>query len=360
MDPAERAPERAPGPWLLTVGMHRSGTSAVTGALTALGFGAPRADDRIQWTESNPEHWESLSLTLFDDDLLTQLGGSWDAPPDLEDGWEDRIDARDGETAVRLLVAAFEGQGPFVWKDPRICLLLPFWRRVLEPPLAAILIWRDPAAVADSLWRRDGIDRPIGLALWERYNRAALRALEGIDTYIVRYEDLTEDPESGLNSLAGWLDTLPGFSGFVPAAATSPAAAMLHAGSGAKSELDGELLLDGQVTLERRLRELHGGHRSLPGIDCGWESPWSSALLRSRKTYRSRQLDIEEQRHADELAGVQSVAQAAADLADHWRRTAENMEASMSWRVTRPLRAVGSMKRTGAVGGVAGQDGTVG
>ena len=75
------------GPWLTVLGMHRSGTSAVAGALANLGLEGPGADDRMDWPESNPEHWESLSLTVFDDKLLDALGGSWDAPPELPVNW---------------------------------------------------------------------------------------------------------------------------------------------------------------------------------------------------------------------------------------------------------------------------------
>ncbi|MGO8871368.1 MAG: hypothetical protein ACLQPH_08190, partial [Acidimicrobiales bacterium] len=77
------------GPWLVVLGMHRSGTSLVAGLLGALGFQVPRFDDRIHdqpW--SNPEHWESASMVRFNDELLDQLGGSWDAPPVLNPGWQ--------------------------------------------------------------------------------------------------------------------------------------------------------------------------------------------------------------------------------------------------------------------------------
>ena len=34
----------------------------------------------MDWRESNPEHRESLSLSLFNQDLLERLGGSWTLP----------------------------------------------------------------------------------------------------------------------------------------------------------------------------------------------------------------------------------------------------------------------------------------
>ncbi len=151
-----------PGPWLAVLGMHRSGTSALTGALGSLGFGIPQPGDRMDWPESNPEHWESSALTVYDDEVLADLGGSWDAPPELPAGWETgaaiRVEPRP-ETVARR---AFPDPGPIVWKDPRLCLLLPYWRRFLPGPHAAVLIWRSPLAVARSLQRRDGMHSPRG------------------------------------------------------------------------------------------------------------------------------------------------------------------------------------------------------
>ena len=53
-------PQMPVGPWVLVVGSHRSGTSAVTGALVALGLNGVAPDDRMDDLESNPEHWESF------------------------------------------------------------------------------------------------------------------------------------------------------------------------------------------------------------------------------------------------------------------------------------------------------------
>ena len=131
------------GPWVVVVGMHRSGTSAVTGALGALGLQMPRPGDRMAWDESNPEHWESLSLALHDEHLLHGLGGSWDAPPDLPRHWVHSAAVLGGARSGALLAQAYPEPGPAALKDPRICLLLSHWRTVLPDPSA-----RRPAGVA--------------------------------------------------------------------------------------------------------------------------------------------------------------------------------------------------------------------
>ena len=184
----------AAGPWVVVVGMHRSGTSAVTGAIGALGFNVVSPQDRLSPHDSNPEHWESLSVLRHSDAVLAHFGGTWDAPPQLTQGWENDSGLPGPAAAAEALHAAYPGPGPSVWKDPRLCLLLPYWRAALEAPMVAILVWRPPLAVARSLRRRDGSPIPYGVALWERYNRSAIANLAGTDVYVLSYDDMVEDP----------------------------------------------------------------------------------------------------------------------------------------------------------------------
>ena len=210
-DPGAGGAGMPAGPWLLVTGMHRSGTSAVGGVLGALGFQTPAADDRMDWPESNPEHWESMSLTVFDDELMDRLGGSWDAPPDLPDQWETGAAASAQPDPGPVVAAAFPDPGPLMWKDPRICLLYPYWKRLIPGPVAVVLVWRAPSAVAGSLHRRDGMDPALGVALWERYNRSALALLAGVDVFVVSYEHLQLDPRTVIGSVADWLGSLGQF-----------------------------------------------------------------------------------------------------------------------------------------------------
>ena len=68
------APEVA-GPWVLVVGMHRSNTSALAGALGAMGLDLPDVSDLVTGMPDNPNHFESATLIAVNDHLLEDLGG---------------------------------------------------------------------------------------------------------------------------------------------------------------------------------------------------------------------------------------------------------------------------------------------
>ena len=272
------------GSWLLVLGMHRSGTSAVAGALGTLGFNTPRPDDRMDWPESNPEHWESLSLVLYNDRLLTDLGGSWEAPPDLPPKWEEGPTMSGVQDPAPLLRAAYPESGARVWKDPRLCLLLPFWRPILPSPLATVLVWRSPLAVARSLRRRDGMQLADGIALWERYNRSAITNLVGLSTYVCSYESVLRDPTGVMSSVADWLKTLPQFSDESHRwGRRDSGAAIIESDSRRFDDKDDDILLAQHRELGVCLSGLEGAHMSLELTSLPPESGWTTALLADAK-----------------------------------------------------------------------------
>jgi hypothetical protein len=347
------------GPWVLVIGMHRSGTSAIAGALGALGFGLAREDDRMEWPESNPEHWESLSLGLHNEGLLNALGGSWDAPPDLPRHWEHSARILSGGVSGSLLARAYPRPGPAVWKDPRACILLPYWRTVLPGPIAAVFVWREPMAVAHSLLQRDGMPLAAGLALWERYNRCAVEALNGVDTYVIDYRSVMADPARFVQACAGWLGSLDQFSasrnGWDLDRATGSIASELQHQPSEFSMTDESLVSPEQRQLEATLLGLAGGHRPLTQALPSAETAWATAIISSRRLagLRATMVEAAQQRF---WATRAQLAQANEDLAratrtlDDQRRQLESelayakarlssLEESTSWRITKPLRA---------------------
>lgn len=147
------------------LGMHRSGTSLVTGVLKHLGvdMGEPNPPT-ILW-DSPLGQIEDLEFVNLDDKILKAAGGSWDKPPPHE-----AIMQQKSEFAgrIRELIAskksAFWG-----WKTCRNSLTIDLYLPYLPDP-KFIVCRRDAEAVCQSLESRSGMDTSIGMELDGIYN----------------------------------------------------------------------------------------------------------------------------------------------------------------------------------------------
>ena len=200
--PTPETPALAEAPaQVLVLGMHRSGTSAITGLLRLLGLWAGEEEDFPPADEHNPAgYWEHRGIWSVDEAILHALGVSWSDVADFDlsaQGTE--LAARFGERA-REVVRELDRHGPWVIKDPRLCLLFPFWRPILADPFC-VLIYREPLPVARSLAARDGIPLPCGIALWEKYTRDALASTRGLPRVLISHQELMDHPAATLHRL---------------------------------------------------------------------------------------------------------------------------------------------------------------
>src|SRR5512140_300208 len=160
---------------VIVLGMHRSGTSALTRCLNFLGLTLGREDHLIPAGQDNPRgFWENAQLSKFNEEILVALGGTWFTPPYLHGRWQSRPQLGELKARARELLAG-EGLGePMAcWKDPRSCLLLPFWLELLPQRPAIVFIHRDPLEIWRSLQKRNGYDLFTAPATSEIYTHAA-------------------------------------------------------------------------------------------------------------------------------------------------------------------------------------------
>ncbi|MEM7238622.1 MAG: hypothetical protein AAF501_12485, partial [Pseudomonadota bacterium] len=191
-----------PSEVLLVLGMHRSGSSALTRVISLLGYSLPKT--LIKDNASNRRgHWESQPLARLDDAYLGEAGLVWS---DWTSGTLVRMQAaamRDFEQDLRSLIAdEFPAGQPAVIKEPRLCRFVPRIRAALGPdvPTRAIIITRNPLEVIASLMRRNNLTEANAGLLWLRYMLDAVSGSEGLPRAFVAYDQLIADP---LTTLSG-------------------------------------------------------------------------------------------------------------------------------------------------------------
>jgi hypothetical protein len=230
--------------------------------------------------------------------------------------------------------------------------------------LAAVFVWRWPLSVARSLQARDRMHLADGVALWERYNRSALSGLVGVDTFVTRYEDIVKDPTAELGALAKWLEGMPQFADYARSWDLAGAAASVSSELfRQRSTEDAGIMLPEQQELVRQLEDLEGPHRPLSSSPEGSESPWTEALLGDRHQLATLSRQREELRqtarrlwyeaegavsHAQGLQGeidrLHTQIQILEDERTDVYELYEQMQASTSWRLTRPLRRIAELR----------------
>jgi tetratricopeptide (TPR) repeat protein len=160
---------------VLVLGMHRSGTSCLTGLLEDIGFSAGKVD---RWDPFNHKgNREDERVNRLNNALLQTANFAWNAPPPLTWDVEQAVSPDFMQQRDVLLTSPDPlDPSPRILKDPRILLTLPFWCET-SADLRFIGIFRHPWAVACSVAARDtGQSLEDGLALWLAYNERLLQA----------------------------------------------------------------------------------------------------------------------------------------------------------------------------------------
>lgn len=181
---------------IIILGMHRSGTSALSNLLISLGGDGPAT--LMPPTQDNLKgYFESVPLYLLHDELLASAGSSWDDYTPIPDNW--LLSPKADEFRLKLeesLQSEYGRSGFFVVKDPRICRIVPLWRQTLaQMQISPLFVHthRNPIEVATSLHKRDGFDFEYGCLVWLRHILDAEFGSRGQARSFTSYDRLMED-----------------------------------------------------------------------------------------------------------------------------------------------------------------------
>lgn len=188
------------------LGMHRSGTSALTRLVNLLGVYLGSTDQFNARNHRNPlGFWEKPDLVSLNDHILKSIQRQWndDVPIKLErelpEGKLNKLE--------RLVSNEFGGHDLWAWKDPRNCLLLRFWRQALSKlniDIEYLFIFRNPLSCAESMNGLHDVDCDVfrGLRMWVNYTLSAVANLGHGPKNIISYRYALNNPIEAADELA--------------------------------------------------------------------------------------------------------------------------------------------------------------
>jgi len=188
-------------------GMHRSGTSMVTRLLNLCGvYLGPESDlAAVASFDNEAGFWENRQFVRVNEEVLARLGGGWDLPPAVTEGWEMGDEIAELREEAAELIRQFSPYERWGWKDPRNTLMLPFWKRLI-PDLKILVCLRSPVEVADSLYQRAGSSYAFGMDLCLKYYQRLLATTQPAERVVTHYNAYFFNPQAELRRVLGLLE----------------------------------------------------------------------------------------------------------------------------------------------------------
>jgi hypothetical protein len=184
----------------MVMGMHRSGTSMLSG-LMATGMGYKVGGPLIGGSFDNVKgFFERIDVVSQNDEFMKKQGVWWSANMmryDADKAYQmyqnKQVDFTEGAKALQFFNDP--NNVPWMQKDPRQCLTLRTWLKLMSSEPAILFTYRHPLEVAMSLKKREqDFTVEHGLRLWIVYNMRAIQNTEGLCIVYTSNEDVLEDP----------------------------------------------------------------------------------------------------------------------------------------------------------------------
>jgi len=177
--------------------MHRSGTSTMSGILYHAGLDLGKSN--MGGNPHNPKgFFENYEIMSFNERLLQKHKINWHNTTDLQETDYSRPEwAKERSNLATLILNEYQSGPSILIKDPRICLLLPFYIEVfieqdIEPTFT--IVSRNPHEIARSLEKRDHFPYLKSYFLCMDYVLRAEKKSRGFKRIFIDYKDILRDP----------------------------------------------------------------------------------------------------------------------------------------------------------------------
>jgi len=189
------------------IGMHRSGTSAITRSINLLGAYIGGNTDFVKPLIDNPTgYWERNDILDFNESVLYHLKRTWDTALPLPVGWHRSKEIKPfQDKLVSIIKSQLLDNKLWAVKDPRLSILFPLWKDVLKElgvDFSIIIAIRNPIDVSKSLRERNGFSDSKTFGIWFNYTIHAIRMSKEIPNFIMHYDKLIDNWESVLQNCA--------------------------------------------------------------------------------------------------------------------------------------------------------------
>ena len=190
---------------VVVLGMHRSGTSAITRGLEVLGVNL--GDNLYPAAIDNPKgFWEDNDFLGINEELLAHLDYSVDRLGLID--WQmpstDTVESLELK-AEKLVSERCKKNALWGFKDPRTARLLPFWQAVFERvgcDVRYVIATRNPISIVESLYKRSGFEGGTTFYLWLEHLIPAISGTMNAKRVVVDYDQLLENPKLQLLRVA--------------------------------------------------------------------------------------------------------------------------------------------------------------
>lgn len=333
---------------IVVLGMHRSGTSAVTRGLEALGVNLGDNFVPDNW-DNELGFWEDADIVAFNEDLQKKLGYLWYGSTVVNEiSWDDTILIEAQEQAKNLLEKKINQNSIYAFKDPRTAVLIEFWLKIfqelgLTPNF--IIALRNPLEVADSLFKRNGLSIDKSLFLWIASMIQSITYTKNKSCLIVGYDEMLRTPLDQLRRIsdAFKLQQVNNKSEAVDRYCNEFLSEDLKHSIHADSELYTNERVPSVVTdLYFLLKKVANDEISLN--DSFFCEHWDSLISRYAEyvpllkhvNYIENKNETLEQRYFDIQTQLDGCAVELRNAVDE----IDQLKASLSWKITKPLRLI--------------------
>lgn len=194
---------------IVVLGVHRSGTSAMSGMMAKSGLNLGKSV--LGENQSNPKgHFENLRLLKFNNSLLHEFDVQWHNTVCLSENWWENESLANRKSELKsLMIKEFNDSKNLLFKDPRLCILLPLYLSVfnelnIRPKF--IITLRHPQPVAQSLKKRDNFSLEKSHRIYVEHLLKAERYSRGFERVFSDYDCMLEAPIAELKRIVKTLD----------------------------------------------------------------------------------------------------------------------------------------------------------